>query len=69
MVIVEGQRGSFGGEFEASHCNQWDGDVRFPNYFGDDLLSLSTYIKASGELRSSKCICLRWYGGKIVAHT
>jgi len=33
-------RGSFGGEFGASHCNQWDFATRlFPNYFGQDTVS------------------------------
>jgi len=43
MVILDGGgdrlrgRGSFRGEFGASHCNQWDGNALFPNYFGKDL--------------------------------
>jgi len=31
-------RGSFGGEFWASYCNQWGFATQiFPNYFGQDL--------------------------------
>jgi len=35
VVIVEGKR-QFGGEFGASHCNQWGlCDALFSNYFED----------------------------------
>jgi len=41
VVIVEG-KGSFGGEFGASHCNQWGlCDALFSNYFGDLLIPVA----------------------------
>ena len=67
MVIVEG--GSFGGEFGASHCNQWGlCDALFSNYF-EDLLAIcrpsgctETFgvvgVYNRSQMRTSKCTCL-----------
>jgi len=49
VVIVEG-RDSFGGEFEASHCNQWGRRRALPKlrYFGEDLfLFLAQRVRSS----------------------
>jgi len=50
-VIVERGRGSFGGEFEASHCNQWGlCDALFSNYF-EDLLVFPSRCRSWGSSR------------------
>jgi len=57
LVIIEEEEAVFGGKCGASHCNQWDGDILVPNYFGMDLLfllSLLSVVKRFSEKFSVK---------------